>query len=380
MNAKLTLSSLIGTAAIGLSTMVGAASAAGTNIVQNGDFADDFTGWHATSNGKFEIDNEHGVLANTFGKLFEDSTTTVYQCVPASDAKNYQFFGAVYIPSGQERHGYARLVTTFYPTNNCNGVPLDTHKSQPFHDTGAWLTDSGELVRLNPKAAYSLKVELVVKKDSTDQVTKQHKAFIAKFDNIKVMETGKPSGGGAPVFPAATDEPAKPPVKQPVVPTVTPTPGQPKLIPPMVQPGGAELPSDDVVRRTEPGGTGVPLPTGDVPTLADVPATGFPAEAGQPSEQPALGSVDGAPAPEDAAPGGAAPAEQVQRESFDGTAGADETAHESTVPAGTAGDGSDGNLPVAVSGGVVAGLLALGALAGVVMRRRARWGSDETDC
>lgn len=227
MASKVKLAGLVAAAAVGLSAMTGAA-AGGVNVLPNGDFANSLTGWQWTPNGKAEV-NDSGtlVLANVFDELSEDSMTSVYQCIPVSDTKNYHFFGAVYIPSGQERHGYARLVTTFYPTNNCNGVPLDIHKSEPFHTTGEWLTDSGDLIRTDPKTAYSLKVELIVKKDSTEQASKQYKAFLAKFDNIKVMQTGKPAGN--PGLPSVgSDDAPKPPAKQPtIVPPVVKDPGSP---------------------------------------------------------------------------------------------------------------------------------------------------------
>lgn len=250
MHRKMKLAGFVGAAAIGVSAIASSA-AAGVNVMPNGDFSDSITGWQTTPYTKLSADGGSGVIGNTFDELSEDSIASAYQCVPISDAKNYHFFGAVYIPSGQQRSGYARLVTTFYPTNNCIGVPLDVHKSAPFHETGKWLTDSGDLLRTDPKTAYSLKVELIVKKNSTEQAALQSKSFVAKFDNIKLLQTSKPVE--EPELPTAgSEDPPKPGAKQPTI--VPPAPkdnGSPTPTPPSDgaseddKPVGAQPDADD---------------------------------------------------------------------------------------------------------------------------------------
>lgn len=280
--------------AAGTALVAMVASAAGPNMVKNGDFAQGTTSWHEGKG----VEDAMAISAGPGQTLAVEITTewdggyavAAVQCVKnIQPDTQYLFEADAFIPGGQDRHGSANLFAFGYDGTNCNGYSPGAPSSNELKTTNTWthLSDSFVPPVGSRSVAFYLRIEMAGATAGEDPTA----GFRALFDNASFTSQGP-----------ATEDPAFWPEyqgPQPKAPLPEPFPGDIEVeIPGPL--GHAPEPENTPDQSDEGTDTTPPPTTPGTPGTPDQPQT--PGQSGddEPADQPQ--SVEQQPAYEVLAP------------------------------------------------------------------------------
>ncbi|MGE0599757.1 MAG: hypothetical protein AB7J35_11200 [Dehalococcoidia bacterium] len=248
MNTRLKVGTILAGAALAATSFAGAASAAGTNLLNNGALMPTTAGWAKIGEGTFTSAHFAGAtLINTKDSM-KESSVAAYQCVSLPDNWTYTLKGTLRVAPDQERTGSAYVLASYFEKAGCSGANIDLHESEHFAETNGWTDITMKLHRTNGKKAKSMAVALFAEKDSTNRMMKKNKPFVAQFKNFEL--TGDAPSGGPFSCPPDCGESSEEPPAPPVPPKDDPAPK-----PPVLQPKEPVVPDDEtpVVEPVTPG-------------------------------------------------------------------------------------------------------------------------------
>lgn len=194
-----------GVPVVGLVLWVAAGPVSGAELLVNGTFDTDLSGWTvlsdleqtahwssvdaagSTSSGSVEVVNRH-----PGGGFLE---FPMAQCVPVDDGKGYRASAKIRIGFGQPTQGDARLILGWYPNTACMGDFLASDVVGQVSALGSWLPVSAQVVA--PNDAESVMVWLAALKVEVGG------SFRAYFDDVSVepVDEGGGSDGECEVLP-----------------------------------------------------------------------------------------------------------------------------------------------------------------------------------
>lgn len=245
------------------------ASAAGPNLLQNGDFSNGVTGWSNYSgnpqavSGAMQLTNGYQGTGNSY--------YSALQCVTGiQEGVNYTVKGDAFIELGQTPYGAGGLYLHFRTGDNCDGSNLGGgHTAGGFTDAqrGIWLPLSHSVTA--PAGAKSVYIRPTALKEPKPSGTSAPETLVVLFDNIEFFETNDPA-------PEPIEDPAPDPVEEPA-PQEDPAPEVPADDP---QPQDDPQPEDDPAPeepQDEPEDTPEVPETPEVPQVPEIPEfPGFP--------------------------------------------------------------------------------------------------------
>jgi hypothetical protein len=228
------------------------ASAAGPNLLQNGNFTTDTAGWTNFS-GNPSVFKNTLKLTNAYdgdGNSYYSAT----QCVKnVNDKSKYTVEGQTWVPKASVEFGGAGIYLHFYAGPNCDGAPLGGgHASGGFKESqrGEWLALKHGVEA--PDGSHSVIVRPTAIKEPKAPANSAPGTLTVYFDNLKlteqkalVMPEPKPDDDFPIVNPEVTPDPdPQPEDKLPEAnPEVTPDPDP--------QPEDQEEAEEPVVESTD---------------------------------------------------------------------------------------------------------------------------------
>ncbi len=243
------------------------ASAAGPNLLQNGDFSNGVAGWSdfygnpQAVNGAMQLTNGYQGTGNSY--------YSALQCVTnIQEGANYTAKGDAYVELGQTPYGAAGIYVNFNTGPNCDGSNLGGgHAAGGFIDAqrGIWIPLTHSVTA--PAGAKSVYIRPTALKEPKPYGSSAPETFVVLFDNLEFFETN----GSSPV----PDEPAEdqPPVEEPSPDPVEEPSPDPADDP---QPQDDPQPEDDPQSGDDPQPEDDPVPgggeePGDVPEVPEIP-------------------------------------------------------------------------------------------------------------
>ena len=270
MYRSLTTSILAAAAIIPLVAMLLPASAAGPNMLTNGSFNANISGWTASGSPEATISYGvgHVIMVKNTEDLNASTQASALQCVASIIAgHDYDFSAKAAVPSGQKRRGYAQARAFFFASNNCSGPTLSSPATGVVFDLGVWKTLDDTFTA--PAGAHSVRIQLMSAKYKAEGLELKTDPFAVVFDDavlthqlVIVIPTSTPTKTPTPpilVNPtvAPTSTPTPPILVNPTVaPTNTPTP--PILVNPTVAPTSTPTPPVLVNPSSTPTPTSTP--------------------------------------------------------------------------------------------------------------------------
>lgn len=250
MYRSLTTSILAAAAIIPLVAMLLPASAAGPNMLTNGSFNANISGWTASGSPEATISYGvgHVIMVKNTEDLNASTQASALQCVASIIAgHDYDFSAKAAVPSGQKRRGYAQARAFFFASNNCSGPTLSSPATGVVFDLGVWKTLDDTFTA--PAGAHSVRIQLMSAKYKAEGLELKTDPFAVVFDDavlthqlVIVIPTSTP-----------TKTPAPPILVNPTVaPTSTPTP------PVLVNPSSTPTPTSTPPVVPTPAGTATP--------------------------------------------------------------------------------------------------------------------------
>jgi hypothetical protein len=256
--------SILGAAAAIPAAGIFLASAAGPNLVQNGDFSNGVAGWSNFSgnpqavNGAMQLANGYQGTGNSY--------FSALQCVTGiQEGVNYTVKGNTFIEPGQTPFGAAGLYLHFHTGENCDGSSLGGgHTANGFDEAqrGYWLPLSHTVNA--PAGAKSVYIRPTALKEPKPYGTSAPETLVVLFDDIEFFETNSSNENpNQDDQPAEVEEPGEDPTpEEDPTPQEEPQPDeepQPEETPVPEQDQPADEPQDE------------PEDTPEVPEVPEIP-------------------------------------------------------------------------------------------------------------